>query len=206
MSLPISTPIAVYRNAMESLAMAEMDRQLQTLSPEIAKSINKADAIAYSLNRLPPMYFTTKEGGVLQQQRAQKILDMISRVVSLGIKAAQRNTKIFSTPLHPSFCQETEIITYHQPMFDESNAMEPLVTEEIERQLQKLSDEIVKSINKIDIIAYTLNRLPPLYSTTKEGWNWQQELAKENLIDMISRVTYLGIKAAQRKSKMLVAS
>ncbi|MDJ0555112.1 MAG: late competence development ComFB family protein [Microcoleaceae cyanobacterium MO_207.B10] len=206
MSTHLSTKIPVCRNAMESLAIAKIDQQIKKLPPEMVKSINKADAIAYSLNRLPPMYFTTIQGGIWQEQRAQKILEMIYRVINLSIKASQRNTKMFSTPLHPSFCKETKIITHLKPMFDESNAMTPLVTEEVELQLKKLPDDILKSINTIDVIAYTLNRVPPLYSTTKEGWEWQQKLAKENLIDMISRVTYLGIKAAQRKSRMIVAS
>ena len=207
MSTHQSLPIPVfYSNAMESLAIAEIDRQLENLSPEIIKSINKIDAIAYSLNRLPPMYFTTTKGKMWQQKRAEKILDMIIRVVSLGIKAAQRNTKKFSTPLHQSFCQETEIINQQKPLIEKYNAMEPLATAEIERQLPNFSDEIIKSIQKVDVIAYSLNRLPPLYSTTKEGWDWQQKLAKENLIDMISRVTCLGIKTAQRKSRILVVS
>mgnify|MGYP006302417565 CR=1 FL=1 len=82
------------------------------------------------------------------------------------------------------------------------NAMEPLVIAEIDRQLTNFPLEVVQSINKTDAIAYTLNRLPPLYSTTKEGWDWQQERAKETFAALISKVAAWGIRAAQRKNKV----
>ncbi len=120
------------------------------------------------------MYFTRDTGLTRQQQRSEKIVDMISRVASLGITAAQRNTKTFATPLHPAFGDKKAIINQQKSIFHESNAMIPLVIVEIEQQLKNLPNEILNSINKIDVIAYTLNRLPPLYYTTKEGWKWQQ--------------------------------
>ncbi|GGA17031.1 late competence development ComFB family protein [Okeania sp. KiyG1] len=195
---------STFRNAMEPLTILEIEKQLQKLPPEIVDSINKADVTAYSLNRLPPMYFTTQKGKIWQQQRSQKLADMISRVVSLGIKAAQRNNKIFSTPLHPSFKDNKAVIDRQKPILHEFNAMIPLATVEIERQLKVLPNDLSRTINKVDVIAYTLNRLPPLYSTTREGWIWQQELAREKLITMISRMVTLGIKAAQKNTSVYV--
>ncbi|NEO58530.1 MAG: late competence development ComFB family protein [Okeania sp. SIO3B5] len=197
---------STFRNAMECLIILEIEKQLKKLPREIVDSINKADVTAYSLNRLPPMYFTTQKGKIWQQRRSQKIADMISRVVSLGIKAAQRNNKIFSTPLHPSFKDNKAIIDRQKSILHEFNAMIPLATVEIERQLKRLPNDLLRSINKVDVIAYTLNRLPPLYSTTREGWIWQQELAREKLITMISRMVTLGIKAVQKNTRMFVQS
>lgn len=206
MSKPNLTSTLPYHNAMESLTILEIEKQLQKLPPEIVESINKSDVIAYSLNRLPPMYFTTQKGKIWQQQRSQKLLDMISRVVSLGIKAAQRNNKVFSTPLHPSFGDKKAIINHLKFILHESNAMIPLATLEIERQLKRLPNDLLISINKVDVIAYTLNRLPPLYSTTREGWIWQQELAQGKLKNMISRMPTLGIKAVQINTRFFVKS
>ena len=204
MGKSLLTSTLTFCNAMESLTLLEIEKQLKKLPREIVDSINKVDVTAYSLNRLPPMYFTTQKGKIWQQRRSQKLADMISRVVSLGIEAAQKNNKVFSTPLHPSFVDKKAIIDRQKPIFHEFNAMIPLATIEIERQLKRLPKDLLISINKVDVIAYTLNRLPPLYSTTREGWIWQQELARQKLITMISRMVTLGIKAVQKNTKTLV--
>ena len=82
------------------------------------------------------------------------------------------------------------------------NAMEPLAVAEIDRQLQRLPIEVTNSINKGEAIAYALNRLPPLYSTTEEGWHWQQARAKETLQDLICEAADWEIKAARRGKKI----
>lgn len=81
------------------------------------------------------------------------------------------------------------------------NAMEPLAIAEIERQMQTMSPSVTQSINKDDAIAYALNRLPPLYATTEEGWNWQQERARETLQHLICKAASWGLRAAQRRRK-----
>lgn len=82
------------------------------------------------------------------------------------------------------------------------NAMELLVIEEIERQLHSLPQNLTASINKHEAIAYALNRLPPLYATSSEGYSWQQKRARETLKDLISKAASWGIKAAQRKREL----
>jgi Late competence development protein ComFB len=79
------------------------------------------------------------------------------------------------------------------------NAMEPLVIAELEKQIQNLSPELVQSINLAEAVAYALNRLPPLYSTTEEGWEWQQQRAKETFADLITKAAGWGLAAVQRK-------
>jgi len=89
----------------------------------------------------------------------------------------------------------------HKPVPHYLNAMEQLAIEEIEQQLEKLPKNIAQSINKHEAIAYTLNRLPPLYATTLEGYSWQQQRARETLKDLISKAASWGIRAAQRQRK-----
>lgn len=81
------------------------------------------------------------------------------------------------------------------------NAMEPLVIEELEVQLQKLPVEEAEKINKKEAIAFALNRLPPLYSTTEEGWYWQQERALEKFPDLIAKMVAWAIRKTQKKPK-----
>lgn len=56
-----------YRNAMDPLVIEEIESQWQNLGIELGEFINKADAIAYALNRLLPLYATTQEGWHWQQ-------------------------------------------------------------------------------------------------------------------------------------------
>lgn len=81
------------------------------------------------------------------------------------------------------------------------NAMEPLAIAEIQRQMKFMPREVVETINITEAIAYTLNRLPPLYSTTQEGYYWQQQRAKETLMDLITKAASWGIRAAKIPAK-----
>ena len=78
------------------------------------------------------------------------------------------------------------------------NALEPLVTEEVTRQLEQLSPKLVKYINPEQVIAYALNRLPSLYATSVEGWTRQQEIAKTKLEKQIFLAVRQGLAAIQR--------
>ncbi|MBE9226402.1 late competence development ComFB family protein [Phormidium sp. LEGE 05292] len=78
------------------------------------------------------------------------------------------------------------------------NALEPIVIQEVEQQLQKLSPNILQYINSAQIVAYALNRLPALYATSKEGWNAQQLRAKKQMKEQIVTAVRQGLAAVQR--------
>ncbi|MDB9515740.1 late competence development ComFB family protein [Roseofilum reptotaenium CS-1145] len=89
-----------YGNVTEVLAIEEVERQLKDVSVDLSQTINKTDAVAYALNRLPSMYATTEEGYEWQKQQAKKRLSpLITQAAKWGINAAQRNKKRFATPL-----------------------------------------------------------------------------------------------------------
>lgn len=75
------------------------------------------------------------------------------------------------------------------------NALEPLIREEVEEQIQKLPAKLAFYINPHQAIAYALNRLPAFYATSEEGWQRQQQKAKEELGDKISLAARWGINA-----------
>ncbi|MGA9382029.1 MAG: late competence development ComFB family protein, partial [Phormidium sp.] len=82
----------VYRNAIEPLVIAEVEQQLQLLSPHILQYINSAQIVAYALNRLPALYATSKEGWNRQQLRAKKQMrEQIITAVRQGLVAVQRD-------------------------------------------------------------------------------------------------------------------
>ena len=78
------------------------------------------------------------------------------------------------------------------------NALEPLVTEEVERQLQNLPPKLLKYINPVLVTAYALNRLPALYATSVEGWQRQQQRAIKELQSKITSSVRQGLAAVQR--------
>ena len=79
--------------------------------------------------------------------------------------------------------------------------MEPLVAVEIERQLQRLPEGLASAIDCSEAICYALNRLPPLYATTQEGWEWQQKNVQETLRKLIVQAASWGLRAAQRQPR-----
>lgn len=90
--------------------------------------------------------------------------------------------------------------------FPYRNVMEMLVIEELQRQLearyfasQKASpmQQPLKYTTETQAIAYALNRLPPLYATSIEGWERQLQKAKSELSEQISCAVRWGLAAVE---------
>lgn len=52
--------------------------------------------------------------------------------------------------------------------------MEDLVSEEVRRQLVLMSPRLTRYIKRVEVETYALNRLPPLYACSREGWLHQK--------------------------------
>ena len=78
------------------------------------------------------------------------------------------------------------------------NTLEPAVAREVHRQLQTLPPRLVSYINPAQVIAYALNRLPPLYATSEKGWELQQQRIHTELQAQIVIEVRRGIAAVQR--------
>ena len=76
------------------------------------------------------------------------------------------------------------------PMSSCRNALEELVIEEAEAQYKRLGADVKKRVDLSEVIAYTLNRLPPMYATTQRGWVQQRKKAmvEEQLRNMKPKV------------------
>lgn len=98
--MSIVQPAQTYLNVMEVLVAEEVDKQQKQLPPKIAPYINKSEAIAYALNRLPPLYATSQKG--LQQQRTRATKEMQTKIalaVRQALAAIQRDPLRTSPPL-----------------------------------------------------------------------------------------------------------
>lgn len=78
------------------------------------------------------------------------------------------------------------------------NAVEPLVVEEVQRQLLELPPQLAPYINPAQVIAYALNQLPPLYATSERGWKLQQQRVQKELHSQLMMAVHQGIAAVQR--------
>lgn len=80
-----------------------------------------------------------------------------------------------------------------QSIFAYRNAMESLVTQELQRQLRMMPTKVAQNIAVDDVAAYALNCLPPLYATTDEGWEWQVARAQQEMQSQIAMAVSQGL-------------
>lgn len=74
------------------------------------------------------------------------------------------------------------------------NVMEVLVQEEIARQTAAFSPEELEYVNLVEVTAYALNRLPPLYATSHEGFYRQLKLGREQMVTQLRAVIRKGLR------------
>lgn len=77
------------------------------------------------------------------------------------------------------------------------NALEPIIMEEVQSQLQNLPCAMVPYLNSSQVVAFALNQLPPLYCTSEKGWEVQKQKAKEKLAPQVKSAVFRGLTAVQ---------
>lgn len=81
------------RNAIEELVVEETKTQIMRLSSGVKAKTSIDDVAAYALNRLPPMYATTRRGYIQQQKRAYSELKQeISQTISRGLIGVRKDS------------------------------------------------------------------------------------------------------------------
>jgi hypothetical protein len=78
------------------------------------------------------------------------------------------------------------------------NITEDLVAEELDLQLRRLPDKLKDYISKAEVMAFALNRLPPLYATSEQGLRQQRFKAKREFADQITKAVRQALAAIQR--------
>ena len=263
------------RNVIEELVIEEARAQVAKLAPGMRKQVNLSEAIAYSLNRLPPLYATTQNGWTQQLKRArgelgaqirnvvshalvsvrpdpfrisaplpeselegqarslarlQQILDKpdlkwkdvpkalaaamsnvrikpstgtssigAARLGAVDVKAyLQRSKARTSRPAINVKESELEAKDFAAYMagaaFGYSNILEKLVASIAIRQMARLSPELAERIPIEEVVAYTLNRLPPMYATSSRGYDALHTRAKVELSRQIISTMRDGLK------------
>jgi len=75
--------------------------------------------------------------------------------------------------------------------------MESLVIEEVDQQMERLPERVANYVNRTEVTAFALNRLPALYATTAKGWQQQRTKAHKELQAQIAIAVRQGIIAVQ---------
>ncbi|MEM1172214.1 MAG: late competence development ComFB family protein [Cyanobacteria bacterium P01_H01_bin.35] len=78
------------------------------------------------------------------------------------------------------------------------NIMEQMVADEVNRQITLLPQKLAKYIKRADVETYALNRLPPLYASSKEGWKFQTKKAEGDYQKQIVAGVRHAFAAVQR--------
>jgi hypothetical protein len=272
------------RNALEELVIEEAEAQYKRLGADVKKRVDLSEVIAYTLNRLPPMYATTQRGWVQQRKKAEQELGAaIAKTVRNGFLSTQSDVlrqsdpipdhelisqarslfklrKLFSKDylkwkdvpevvrdaLNSGFYQSlangtyvsldrrnsllarsyavrrktttvlpntskttktekdlaTEIKDFESYMsgttYRYSNILESLVTAIVERRAQRLDETVQQKISIDDVGAYVLNRLPPMYATSRRGL---QNLRLRVKSEMTSQIISIVKEALNRVSQ-----
>lgn len=278
------------RNALEELVIEEAEAQYNRLGADVKKRVDLSEVIAYTLNRLPPMYATTQRGWVQQRKRAsQELGAVISKTVRNGFLSTQSDVlrqtdpipahelisqarslfklrKLFSKDYLkwkdiPDIVRDALDSGYYQSLSDGtyvsldrrnsllarsyavrrktttilsstskvsksekdissdiknfesymsgtiyrySNILESLVEAIVERRVNRLDETLQKRISIDDVAAYVLNRLPPMYATSRRGLqNLRQRVKSEMTNQIISIVKEALNKVIQAPERSL---
>jgi Late competence development protein ComFB len=79
------------------------------------------------------------------------------------------------------------------------NAMEVLVEEEVDRQVNALPARAASYINRLELVAYALNQLPPLYATSQQGLSYQLQRGRAKLSGHINQAVQRALATVQRE-------
>jgi hypothetical protein len=104
-----------YKNVMELLVDAEIDRQTALYAVEDARTLNRIEVAAYALNLLPPLYASSQEGVEIQLSRGQQeFSDRIQQAVQQSLQNIEKHPQRETTP----FISTVEVVPELQFLAD----------------------------------------------------------------------------------------
>lgn len=74
------------------------------------------------------------------------------------------------------------------------NVLEEILVKEVQVQIEELRPERQTKVKTVEVLAYALNRLPPLFATSMIGWQYQYQHALNELHPQISQLVKQGIQ------------
>jgi len=126
-----------------------------------------------------------KQGYLTPEMETEVVLlcDTNQELPSEEYKALDRLMSIFLD----TFCSAS------MPQKQFINVIEELVISEAISRIAEVETMVEKTVDIKDVVAYALNRIPPLYATTEEGAQYQRQRAIEELKDLVVKKVEEGI-------------
>ncbi len=84
------------------------------------------------------------------------------------------------------------------------NALEKVIVPIARTQMERLASVLAKKERLENVVAYALNRLPPLYATSEQGLIQQRQRAQEELANEVESVVVQAILTLSKAPKRLV--
>lgn len=75
-----------------------------------------------------------------------------------------------------------------------TNVLEEIVVREINQQIEDLKPELQAKVRIAEVTAYALNRLPPLFATSIDGWKYQYNYGLNEFSSLIEQLVRRGFK------------
>jgi hypothetical protein len=75
-----------------------------------------------------------------------------------------------------------------------TNVLEEIVVGEIHQQIEDLKPELQTKVRIAEVTAYTLNRLPPLFATSINGWKYQYDYGLNEFSPQIEQLVRRGFQ------------
>jgi hypothetical protein len=79
------------------------------------------------------------------------------------------------------------------------NVMEELVEEELDRQTRNFKPETANALNRVDVVSYALNRLPPLYAASQEGVYRQKQRGQQQFGQRLRAAVMQALKVVAQQ-------
>lgn len=157
-------------NVMEELVLTEAIACVAEIKATSESSLDVGDIAAYALNRLPHLYATTEAGANYQRQSAKaELQELIAQ--QIGEAIAHHLAQPVTGKL---LIGEVGAV----PHKDLINVMEELVLTQAIASVAEIEATREISLDVVNIAAYTLNCLPPLYTTSEKDANYQRQRAE----------------------------
>jgi len=109
---------------MESLVEEEVKQLIQTLPKRVSAWIYPEDLVTHALNRLPPLYASSKEGVGYQLRKGKSELkEQITQAVHRAFATVQNDPLRRRTPLQAPHLQDSKKAEFQQQSFNQLKVM-----------------------------------------------------------------------------------
>lgn len=182
------------RNAIEELVVEEVKVQVSRLASGVRTHTSVDDIAAYALNRLPPLYATTRRGYLQQQKKAfTELKQEISQTISRGLIGVRKDSLKDATPLpEEELEREERSLVKLQEFFSDPNLRWRDLPKKVETGMMdlKIKGAVAYSNYKSKAL-HSANDVANYLKRHEEAIKWKPRSSTPNLQNSMEELTEL---------------